>query len=94
MDGVVGWGDPVTHYYIIEDLLKLDPKSVLWLYDHPRKGQVKGYLDSLGEWFCNNGDTFSETLACVMERREADLVLENGFSSFGIIENDRMSNVR
>jgi hypothetical protein len=88
MDGIGGWGDPVTHYYIVEDLLKLDPKSVLWLYDHPQKWQVEGFLDSLGEWFCNNGDTFSETLTCVLERREADLVDECEISGFGIIEND------
>ncbi len=86
MDVLRGWGDPVTHYYLLEDLLKLDPKAVLWLYDHPQKFQVEGYLDSLGEWFCNNGDTFSETLACVLARREAGLVDEGRNSCFGIIE--------
>ncbi|KAF7510281.1 hypothetical protein GJ744_006977 [Endocarpon pusillum] len=74
MNVSMGWGDPITHYYIIEDLLKLDPKAVLWLYDHSQKWQVEGYLNSLGEWFCNNGDTFSETLTCVLQRREIDLV--------------------
>jgi hypothetical protein len=84
-DGSSGWGDPVTHYYVVEDMLKLDPGAVLWLYDHPRKWQVEGYLDSLGEWFCNNGDTFSETLKCVLERREFG-VEEKGYSCFGIVE--------
>jgi hypothetical protein len=86
MDGAVGWGDPVKHYYIIEDMLKLDPRAVLWLYDHPQKYQVESYLSSLGEWFSNNGDTFSETLACVLEGREADLADDTGNSYFGIIE--------
>lgn len=88
VDDVMGWGDPVTQYYVVEDLLKLDPKSILWLYDHPQKWQVERYLDSLGDWFCNNGDTLSETLRCVIERREADLVGEHESSSFGIIEKD------
>lgn len=74
MNVATGWGDPVTHYYIIEDLLKLDPKAVLWLYDNSQKWQVEGYLDSLGEWFSNNGDTFSETLTYVLQRREIDPV--------------------
>lgn len=87
MNVSTGWGDPVTHYYIIEDLLKLDPKAVLWLYDHSQKWQVEGYLDSLGEWFCNNGDTFSETLTCVLQRREIDHV-DGMDSCLGIIWRD------
>ena len=83
-----GWGDPVTHYYVIEDLLKLDPESVLWLYDHSQKRQVENYLASLGEWFCNNGETFSETLICVMERRELDQLDQKSDSHFGIINED------
>lgn len=91
MDQFSGWGDPVTHYYIIEDLLKLDPRAVLWLYDHPQRYHIEGYLNSLGEWFCNNGDTFSETLACVLQRRRVDLAEEDGNSSYGIIEKNRSS---
>jgi hypothetical protein len=68
-----GWGDPVTQYYIVEDLLKLDPQAILWLYDHHRKWQVRPYLDSLGEWFVNNGDTFSETLTFLLEGRDSKL---------------------
>jgi hypothetical protein len=86
VDDLIGWGDPVTHYYILEDLLKLDPKSILWLYDHPRKWQVEGYLDSLGDWFYNNGNTFSETLTYVLEGRDSDLDSKDDVSSFGIIE--------
>lgn len=86
INGPDGWGDPVTHYYIVEDVLKLDPKAVLWLYDHPQKRQVEGYLDSLGDWFRNNGATFSETLACVLERRESDLAEEIRHPYSGVID--------
>jgi len=89
-DGIIGWGDPVTHYYIIEDLLKLDPQSMLWLYDHPQKWQVEGYMESLGDWFYNNGDTFSETLRSVLERREAELISEDEISGSGIVEKERI----
>ncbi len=87
IENSMGWGDPITQYYIVEDLLKLDPGAILWLYDHPQNWQVEGYLDSLGEWFCNNGDTFSETLACVLQRRDIDLTDKIG-SCFGITEAD------
>ena len=29
-----GWGDDITHYYVIEDMLKLNPQHILWLYQH------------------------------------------------------------
>lgn len=86
MAGLRGWGDPVTHYYIIEDLLKLDPKAVMWLHDHPQKWQVEEYLHSLGEWFGNNGDTFSETLACVLEGQEGGVAGGGRDLCCGIIE--------
>ena len=27
-----GWGDEITHYYVLEDMLKLDPSQLLYLY--------------------------------------------------------------
>lgn len=87
-----GWGDPVTHYYVVEDMLKLDPGVILWLRDHSNKWQVEGYLDSLGEWFYNNGDTFSETLTCVLERRGLDPDdKENSF--LGVIQGDCVAHI-
>jgi hypothetical protein len=80
-----GWGDPVTHYYVVEDFLKLDPGAMLWMYDHCQKWQVEDYLDSLGEWFYNNGDTFSETLDCVIKGREIGLIDAEGSLQYGII---------
>lgn len=29
-----GWGDEITHYYVVEDMLKLPPDQILWLYEH------------------------------------------------------------
>lgn len=29
-----GWGDEITHYYVVEDMLKLPPDQIIWLYEH------------------------------------------------------------
>lgn len=72
--GYEAWGDEIPHYYVVEDMMKLDPGQVLWLREHaPLKEQVEAYIDSLGEWFRNNGETFGETLAWVMHERGEDL---------------------
>lgn len=31
---VEGWGDEIAHYYVLEDMLKLDPGQLVWLYEH------------------------------------------------------------
>ncbi|KOS36831.1 hypothetical protein ACN38_g12399 [Penicillium nordicum] len=68
--GYEGWGDEIPHYYIIQDMLKLDPGQILWLRDHALlKEQVEEYIWSLGEWFRNNGETFGDTLEYVMNER-------------------------
>ena len=34
-NGIVeGWGDEIAHYYVVEDMLKLDPGQVVWLWEH------------------------------------------------------------
>lgn len=72
--GAEGWGDDISHYYIVEDMLKLDPEQILYLRDNcPLKSQVEGHVRGLGDWFVNNGETFSETLAFVIKQRGADL---------------------
>lgn len=30
----LGWGDEIAHYYVVEDMLKLAPDQILWLYEH------------------------------------------------------------
>jgi len=72
--GGEGWGDDVLHYYVVEDMLKLDPGQIIWLRDNaPLKGMVEGYVKGLGEWFENNGETFGQTLEWVLHERGQDL---------------------
>lgn len=71
--GQEGWGDEIPHYYIVQDMLKLDPGQILWLRDHaPLKEHVEEYVHSLGDWFRNNGETFADTLVWVMNERGED----------------------
>ena len=68
-----GWGDEVFHYYVVEDMLKLNPGQILWLQDNAHlKWQVEAFTKALGEWFDNNGETFGQTLDWVMGERSED----------------------
>ena len=66
-------------------MMKLDPEQILFLKDQcPLKSQVEAYVREVGgEWFGNNGETFSETLAFVVRQRGGDFeelraAVENG----------------
>lgn len=68
--GAEGWGDDISHYYVIEDYMKLDPEQVLWLKENaPLKGMVEGYVRLLGGWFENNGATLGQTVDWVLDER-------------------------
>jgi hypothetical protein len=72
--GAEGWGDDIPHYYVVEDMLKLDPGQILWLRENaPLKGMVESYVRGLGDWFENNGETFGQTLEWVMGERGDEL---------------------
>ena len=72
--GSEGWGDEIPHYYVVQDMMKLDPRQVLWLRDHaPLKEQVEAFVLSLGDWFRDNGETFGDTLDWVMNERDEDI---------------------
>lgn len=72
--GAEGWGDDISHYYIIEDYMKLDPEQLLYLRDNCHlKAQVESHVRGLGDYFGNNGETFSETLGFVVKQRGRDL---------------------
>ncbi|KAL4802777.1 Brix domain-containing protein [Aspergillus unguis] len=72
--GSEGWGDEIPHYYVVQDMMKLDPGQVLWLREHcPLKEQVEAFVLSLGDWFRENGETFGETLEWVMQERGEDV---------------------
>jgi len=71
--GAEGWGDEIPHYYVVEDMLKLDPGQIIWLRENaPLKGMVEGFVRGLGEWFENNGETFGQTLEWVLRERAED----------------------
>lgn len=54
--------------------MKLDPEQLLYLRDNcPLKSQVEMHIRGLGEWFVNNGETFSETLGFVIRQRGGDV---------------------
>ncbi|QIW98541.1 hypothetical protein AMS68_004059 [Peltaster fructicola] len=68
-----GWGDDIMHYYVVEDMMKLDPEQILLLREQCfSKAQVESFITGLGEWFGNNGEVFSETLALVVKQRGGD----------------------
>ncbi|KAK2746209.1 hypothetical protein FQN57_003331 [Myotisia sp. PD_48] len=72
--GREGWGDEIPHYYVVEDMLKLDPGQIIWLRENTYvKDQVEEYVRSKGEWFENNGETFAQTLAWVINERGEDI---------------------
>jgi len=75
--GAEGWGDDISHYYVVEDMMKLDPGRILFLRDRcPLKAHVEAYIRTLDggvEWFVNNGETFSETLSHVIRQRGGDM---------------------
>ncbi|WEW56370.1 hypothetical protein PRK78_001813 [Emydomyces testavorans] len=72
--GLEGWGDEIPHYYVVEDMLKLDPSQILWLRENALlKEQVERYIRSMGDWFENNGETFAQTLEWVISERGEDV---------------------
>lgn len=81
--GAEGWGDEIPHYYVVEDMLKLDPGQIMWLRENaPLKGQVEVFIRGLGDWFENNGETFGQTLDWVLRERGSDLAeLKEGIDS-------------
>jgi hypothetical protein len=72
--GFEGWGDSINHYYAVEDMLKLDPRQILWLKEKKMpRGQVLEWVQSIGEWFSNYGDTWGETVQHVLDQRGENL---------------------
>jgi hypothetical protein len=83
--GAEGWGDSVGHYYVVEDLMKLDPSQILWLKERKMcKAQVLQWVRGMGEWFENNGDTLGETMDAVMDER--GVFGEDGLREGGIVD--------
>jgi hypothetical protein len=70
-----GWVDDITRFYVLEDLMKLDPEQVLWLRENACPNmQVLDHVAPVGEeWFMNNGETFAQTFEAVMVDRGEDV---------------------
>ena len=82
---IEGWGDEISHYYLLEDMLKLNPQQILELYQlvesadeescqcHPSVAQqVENKLTQWycsADWFENNGETFAGTVQIVVNDR-------------------------
>lgn len=73
--GMYGWVDDINRFYVLEDLMKLDPEQVLWLQENAYLHlQVPDQVGSMGEeWFINNGETFAQTFEMVMADRGEDV---------------------
>lgn len=85
---IEGWGDEIAQYYVVEDMLKLDPGQLMFIFEsvtgradldssdfglgHGSKGLVEAYIASLGDWFENNGETLVETIGFVVGERGGD----------------------
>ena len=90
--GAEGWGDDISHYYHVEDYMKLDPEQILWLKENaPLKGMVEGYVRLLGSWFENNGATLGQTIDWVLDERGESVAefmddVEEGRAGVAILE--------
>lgn len=86
-----GWGDEISHYYLLEDMLKLNPQQILELdrlIDANDAGScdcqpsvahsVECMLTQWGcspDWFENNGETFAGTVQTVINDRGGEYEL-------------------
>lgn len=73
-----GWGDDISQYYVVQSMLKLNPAQLMYLYENVwLKEGIEGYIDGEigGEWFWDNGQTWTDTWALVLARRGWDLEL-------------------
>ena len=54
-------------------MAKLDPGQIIWLKENaPLKGMVECFVNDMGDFFKNNGETFGQTLEWVLQERGED----------------------
>jgi hypothetical protein len=69
---MVGWGDEIEQYHVLNDLLKLTPMQIMQLYMSARtKEDVLGFIDERtgSPWFWNNGESMLHAWILVMHGR-------------------------
>ena len=82
----------ISQYYVLEDLMKLDPGEVMWLQENSSLDwPVQVCLQCLGkgEWFENNGETLGHTIQKVLSDRGEDVqeIRERiGKGDLGVVE--------
>lgn len=67
-----GWGDEIAHYYVVEDMLKLDPGQLMYLYE-----QVMGHSGDGGAGF-NAGWSSKGMVESFLENCVGDWFENNG----------------
>lgn len=73
---MLGWGDDINQYYVVQSMLKLNPGQIIHLHENvTTKEGIEWYIDSEigGEWFWDNGQTWSDTWNLVLMKRGWDL---------------------
>ncbi|KAK5095309.1 hypothetical protein LTS08_008209 [Lithohypha guttulata] len=72
---MMGWGDEISQYYVVQSMMKLNPAQIMYLYEHTtRKQDIERWLaEHIGEeWFWDNGQTWLDTWNLVLYKRGLD----------------------
>lgn len=79
---MIGWGDEISQYYVVQSMMKLNPRQIVYLHDNAvTKADVEKYIFEQcdgGEWFWDNGQTWLDTWSLVLYKRGEDLSLVRG----------------
>lgn len=74
---MTGWGDEISQYYVVQSMMKLNPRQIMVLHDRAvTKIDVEKYVVEHcdgDEWFWNNGQTWLDTWSLVLFKRGEDL---------------------
>ncbi len=64
-DMMLGWGDEISHYYVVEDMLKLDPSQLLYLFESVNGTSLTS--PSAQRWMTNDHERSVKDKAGVVE---------------------------
>lgn len=70
---MAGWGDEISQYYVVQSVMKLNPRHIIYLYERAvTKADAEQYIVEHcegGEWFWDNGQTWLDTWTLVLYKR-------------------------